>query len=111
VIRPRFRILYGSEIAIGPGKADLLKAIHKTGSISRASKSLGMSYMRSWELIQTMNRCFRKPLVSALRGGHKKGGTKLTATGILVLNMYEQLENKSLLSTYLIWKKIVKLLK
>jgi len=67
--------------------------------------------MRSWELIQTMNRCFRKPLVSALRGGHKKGGTKLTATGILVLNMYEQLENKSLLSTYLIWKKIVKLLK
>ncbi len=111
VIRPRFRILYGSEIAIGPGKADLLKAIHKTGSISHAAKSLGMSYMRAWELLQTMNRCFRKPLVSALRGGHEKGGTKLTPSGIIVLKMYQQLENKSLLFTYSIWKRIVKLLK
>lgn len=110
-IRPRFRILYGSEIAIGPGKADLLKAIHKTGSISQAAKSLGMSYMRAWKLLQTMNRCFRKPLFSALRGGQRKGGTKLTPSGILVLKMYEQLENKSLLSTYSIWKRIVELLK
>jgi molybdate transport system regulatory protein len=111
VIRPRFRILYGSEIAIGPGKANLLKAIHKTGSISEAAKILGMSYMRAWELLQTMNRCFRKPLISALRGGQRKGGTKLTPTGILVLKMYEQVENKSLLATYSIWKNIVKLLK
>jgi molybdate transport system regulatory protein len=110
-IRPRFRILYGSEIAIGPGKADLLKEIHKGGSISQAAKTLGMSYMRAWELVQTMNRCFRKPLVSALRGGKKRGGTRLTPTGILVLKTYEELENKSLLSTYSIWKKIIKLLK
>jgi molybdate transport system regulatory protein len=88
-----------------------LKAIHNTGSISHAAESLGMSYMRAWKLLQTMNRCFRKPLVSALRGGQRKGGTKLTPTGILVLKMYEQLENKSLLITYPIWKRIVKLLK
>ncbi|HEY7162376.1 MAG TPA: LysR family transcriptional regulator [Acidobacteriota bacterium] len=111
MIRPRFRILYGSKIAIGPGKADLLKAIHKNGSIGEAAKSLGMSYMRAWEMLQTMNQCFDKPLVSALRGGHKKGGTKLTTAGILVLKMYEELENKSLLATYPIWKKIVKLLR
>jgi molybdate transport system regulatory protein len=111
VIRPRFRILYGSEIAIGPGKADLLKQIHKTGSISHAAKNLGMSNMRAWELLQTMNHCFRKPLVSALRGGKKRGGTRLTPTGILILKTYKQLENKSLLSTYSIWKRIVKLLK
>jgi molybdate transport system regulatory protein len=77
VIRPRFRILYGSEIAIGPGKADLLKQIHKTGSISHAAKTLGISYMRAWELFQTMNRCFRKPLISALRGGKEKAARSL----------------------------------
>ena len=32
--------------------------------------------MRAWKLIQTMNRCFRKPLVSALRGGQRKRGHK-----------------------------------
>lgn len=111
MVSPRFRILYGTEIAIGPGKAQLLRAILETGSISQAAKKLGMSYMRAWKLIQTSNRCFRQPLVSALRGGYSKGGAMLTPTGLRVLKMYDQLERKSLQSTQLIWRQIVKLLK
>jgi molybdate transport system regulatory protein len=111
IVRPRFRILYGSEIAIGPGKADLLRAIYETGSIGQAAKRLNMSYMRAWKLVQTANRCFREPLVSAIRGGYAKGGTKLTPTGLRVLKIYQQLENKSLLATQAIWKQILELLK
>ncbi|HJM60431.1 MAG TPA: LysR family transcriptional regulator, partial [Alphaproteobacteria bacterium] len=53
----RIRILFGPEIAVGPGKVALLKAIGKTGSISAAARELGMSYRRAWLLCDTMNRC------------------------------------------------------
>jgi molybdate transport system regulatory protein len=37
--------------ALGPGKIRLLEAIDKTGSISKASRELGMSYARAWRLV------------------------------------------------------------
>jgi molybdate transport system regulatory protein len=110
-VHPRFRILRGQEIAIGPGKANLLRAISDTGSIRHAATKLGMSYMRAWNLIQTANRCFRQPLVIALRGGFRKGGAKLTPTGTQILKLYDQLSHRSLQATSPIWKQILKLLK
>ena len=35
-----FRLLHQHEIAMGPGKAELLQAIDQTGSISAAGKSM-----------------------------------------------------------------------
>src|SRR5262245_39677021 len=83
-VHPRFRVLRGQEIAIGPGKAKLLRAVSQHGSISLAAKKIAMSYMRAWSLIRTMNRCFRDPLVEAIRGGSRKGGAKLTPNGVRV---------------------------
>src|SRR2546425_5443625 len=68
-LRPRMRVLCGEEIALGPGKVDLLALIGETGSIREAAERMGMSYMRAWKLIKTMNACFKKPLVEAVRGG------------------------------------------
>jgi molybdate transport system regulatory protein len=76
---------------MGPGKADLLDAIRQTGSISAAARSLGMSYRRAWLLVETMNRCFREPLVTTLAGGRHGGGTQLTAMGVQVLRRYREL--------------------
>jgi molybdenum-dependent DNA-binding transcriptional regulator ModE len=45
---PRVRILAGSAIAIGPGKADLLEAIAETGSIAAAARRMHMTYRRAW---------------------------------------------------------------
>ena len=42
----RIRITKGDDIAIGPGKVDLLEAIGATGSITAAAKRLGMSRPR-----------------------------------------------------------------
>ena len=64
-IRFRIRICKGDDIAIGPGKVDLLEAIGATGSITAAAKSLGMSYRRAWLLVDTMNRCFEAPVVES----------------------------------------------
>jgi len=89
--RIRVRILSGSAIAIGPGKADLLRAVAETGSISAAARAMRMSYRRAWLLVHTMNTCFAEPLVSAVKGGPTGGGAELTPTGREVLALYNEI--------------------
>lgn len=91
----RLRLMLGRSIAIGPGKADLLAAIAGTGSISAAGRSMGMSYKKAWYLIDTMNRCFREPLVVASKGGSARGGAQLTAMGEKVLELYRSIESQA----------------
>ncbi|HVO50491.1 MAG TPA: LysR family transcriptional regulator [Thermoanaerobaculia bacterium] len=95
-IRPRIRVLSGDVVVFGPGKADLLDAIRELGSIRDAAKALGMSYMRAWTLVRTMNRGFRDPVVTLERGGAAHGGAVLTETGRLVLGLYREMETASL---------------
>ncbi len=83
------RLVHGDEIAMGPGKADLLTAIAKTGSISAAGKSMGMSYRRAWMLVDVMNRCFKSPLVETAKGGSHGGGAWLSPLGKAVLANYQ----------------------
>ena len=88
----RLRITSGDDIAVGPGKVDLLAAIAATGSITAAAKHLGMSYRRAWLLVDTMNRCFRGPVVAAEAGGARGGGTALTPLGVDVVRRYRRAE-------------------
>ncbi|MDZ7585801.1 MAG: LysR family transcriptional regulator [Thiobacillus sp.] len=94
-INPKLRILLGAEIAIGPGKADLLDAVARTGSISAAAREMGMSYRRAWLLVDTMNRCFKRPLVEATKGGSGGGGARITEQGLDVLARYRAMELKA----------------
>jgi molybdate transport system regulatory protein len=111
-LRPRFRVVCGTTIAFGPGKADLLEALERTGSILEAASRLKMSYMRAWTLIRTMNRSFREPLVVSVRGGTRGGGgARLTAVGDEVLALYRRMETKSLKVVRPDWQKLQKLLK
>jgi molybdate transport system regulatory protein len=80
--------LHRGEIALGPGKAELLTAIQMHGSISAGAKSMDMSYMRAWTLVKVMNRSFRQPLVEVERGGVKGGAARLTTLGGEVLELY-----------------------
>jgi len=95
-VRPRIRIVgEDGTIALGPGKADLLDAIAQTGSIRGAARELGMSYMRAWTLIRTMNAAFRSPLVEKVRGGSDQGGARLTRRGAEVLAIYKRMEKQA----------------
>ena len=105
-VQPRFRLLCGGDIALGPGKAELLALIGQTGSINQAAKRIGMSYMRAWSLVQTMNRCFKEPLVIAAHGGEGGGGAELTETGCKVAALYRQMEQASLRATAATWKQL-----
>lgn len=91
-LKLKAQIFCGDEPAMGPGKADLLEAIDRTGSISAAGRALGMSYRRSWLLVDSMNRCFADKLVEARPGGGAGGGARVSPTGHAVLAHYRALE-------------------
>lgn len=91
-MRTHLRLLLDEEIALGPGKVDLLEAIRDTGSISGAGKKLGMSYRRAWLLVDAMNRCFKSPLVETAAGGVAGGGAQLSQAGAEIVEQYRALE-------------------
>ncbi len=89
----RIRIVFGGgDEMIGPGKAELLERIDRTGSIAAAGREMGMSYKRAWMLIETLNAMFRLPIVESTRGGPGGGGAILTETGRQVLALYRAFE-------------------
>jgi molybdate transport system regulatory protein len=90
--RLTLRVDFGSSRSIGPGKIRLLEEIDRTGSISQAGRSLGMSYRRAWLLIDDMNRCFRDVVVSARPGGSQGGGAVLTEFGAGLVRDYRAIE-------------------
>lgn len=89
------RITLDEEAYIGPGRADLLELIDKTGSISAAGKAMGMSYKRAWGLVQALNAGFGAPLVETARGGAAQGGAELTPLGREVLDRYRAMQEKT----------------
>ena len=94
-LKLQIRILLEQNIAFGPGKADLLEAIARTGSISQAAKSMNMSYRRAWQLVETMNHSFQSGLVETQKGGTHGGGAKLTDLGESILSQFRQMEIKA----------------
>jgi len=86
------RIVLTDKAYIGPGRADLLDGIAKTGSISAAGKAMGMSYKRAWGLVQALNEGFGQPLVETARGGAAQGGASLTPLGQEVLARYRAMQ-------------------
>ncbi len=96
-VLPRWRVTRGAEIALGPGKAGLLEAIARTGSISGAAADQGMSYRRAWTLVAEMNGCFARPLVST--SAQRRRGALLTDDGRLALRLYRRLESRAVAAT------------
>jgi molybdate transport system regulatory protein len=80
---------------VGPGKIAVLEEIARAGSISAAGRALGMSYRRTWKLVEDLNRIFGKPLVETMAGGQGGGGASLTEAGRAVVTCYRAIEAES----------------
>ena len=91
-IGARLRVVVEPDIAIGPGKADILEGVRETGSIAAAGRRMKMSYKRAWLLVEGLNASFGTPLVETSRGGSERGGARLTSTGDAVLDSYRRME-------------------
>jgi len=74
--------LDGSEgTFLGYGRVVLLERIHEFGSITKAARSMELSYRRAWVLIDSMNRQASKPFIVTSAGGRGGGGTLVTEEG------------------------------
>jgi molybdate transport system regulatory protein len=93
-LRVRCWIDIDGERFFGPGRAELLQLIIETGSISKAAKSMGMSYKKAWAMVEGLNAQAKEPYVIAHKGGQKGGGTEVTARGRAMLSAYQKLSDK-----------------
>lgn len=76
------------EHVVGKGGVAILKAIDEEGSISAASKKLGMSYRYVWGYIKRMESVVGK-VVESEKGGSGGGRTVLTEKGREIVRLYE----------------------
>lgn len=73
---------------LGYGRIVLLERIREYGSITKAAKSMDMSYRHAWELVDSMNRQTPKPFVETATGGKGGGGTRLTEAGEKAISLF-----------------------
>src|SRR5690606_18294355 len=92
---PRLRVLFNELTALGPGRAELMERIARTGSISAAAREMDMSYRRAWLLVEATNAAFVEPLVVTNTGGSGGGGAQLTEFGMAILARYRAMELKA----------------
>lgn len=88
----RFRVDLSRNCSIGIGKIELLEAIVRTGSISKAAREIGMSYRRAWLLVEDMKVNLDEPVVESNTGGVQGGGASVTAFGKQLIASYRKLE-------------------
>mgnify|MGYP001094190716 CR=1 FL=1 len=80
---------------LGPGKIVLLHAIAKEHSLSKAAKSIGMSYRRAWLLIQELNDSLKEPVLVTQTGGQAGGGSVLTPMAFELIALYQTLTDEA----------------
>jgi molybdate transport system regulatory protein len=73
---------------LGYGRIVLLERIREYGSITKAAKSMAMSYRHAWELVDSMNSQADEPFVSAATGGKGGGGAQLTEAGENAIRLF-----------------------
>lgn len=73
---------------LGYGRIVLLERIGEYGSITKAARSMDMSYRHAWELLDSMNRQARKPFIVTVTGGKGGGGARLTKEGENAITLF-----------------------
>ncbi|MDF2953098.1 MAG: DNA-binding transcriptional regulator ModE [Thermodesulfobacterium sp.] len=78
----------------GMGRAELLEKIKEYGSISKAAQAMNISYKKAWDLVESMNKQAKSPLVITKIGGKGGGGAKLTPKGEEILRQFKKLYSR-----------------
>jgi molybdate transport system regulatory protein len=74
--------------AVGDGGTDLVRAIARTGSVRAAALSVGWSCRHALAYLDNAERRLKRSLVERTRGGHERGGARLSADGRDFLRRY-----------------------
>ncbi|AXP82311.1 Molybdenum-pterin-binding protein MopA [Mariniflexile rhizosphaerae] len=90
-IKSRIWIECNEHVLLGEGRVQLLKAIDETGSLSKAAKTLNLSYKKAWGLLDSVNKSAKKPVTINSTGGKGGGGAELTAYGKSLITAFDEI--------------------
>ena len=82
----------GGEKCFGPGIAELLERIERSGSLRKAAGEMGMAYSRAWNVVNECEKALGFELIARAAGGHAGGGSRLTERGARMLGSYRKME-------------------
>ncbi|MEM3396039.1 MAG: NUDIX domain-containing protein [Thermoplasmata archaeon] len=85
----------GEKFILSEGRYTILRAIAETGSLSKASAKLGMSYRYLWGVVRKIEDACGEKVVVRERGGKRGGAAWLTPSGKEMLEMFER-ENSTI---------------
>ncbi len=80
-LKARFWLEKRGQVYLAQGRVTLLEKIKEYGSLTKAAKSMNMSYRHAWLLLDSMNALAKMPLVSTAVGGKGGGGAYITPEG------------------------------
>jgi molybdate transport system regulatory protein len=84
---------------LGDGRFRLLQEVDRTGSISAAARSLGLSYRKVWTQLQAMEETAPFPVLERCTGGKGGGTSQLTPEISALLERYARLREQARLET------------
>lgn len=94
-VRSFLRIIVRNRRLIGPGRANLLESIDRTGSIAAAAREMRMSHRRAWLHVDDLARQIGSPVVETAQGGSPGGGAILSETRRALLHVYRRMERRT----------------
>ena len=91
-VQGRIGLSAGNREPIDDRRIELLEQIERTGSITRAAKTLGMSYRAAWNAVDALHNLAGEALVATQSGGSAGGGTRLTPAGERLVRTYRAVQ-------------------
>jgi molybdate transport system regulatory protein len=85
----KFWLTLGPRTLFGDGKADLLEAVDRLGSLRSAARSMGMSYRHAWGLLRELDTASGFPFLEH-SGRGPRSTLRLTANGRRFLEAYRR---------------------
>jgi molybdate transport system regulatory protein len=95
LVEPRIKlwIEQDGKLALSGYRVRLLRLIDETGSLSEAASRMGLSYRRAWGKLKEIEANLGVKLVESEAGGAGGGGSRLTAQGRRLVEIFERFEH------------------
>jgi molybdate transport system regulatory protein len=94
-VRTKSWLEIDGRFAMGPHGFELLTAIQRHHSLTRAARAVGWSYRHAWDYIRQAEKAFGAPMVSTRAGKGQARGSALTPLGRDVLRLGATLRQRS----------------
>ena len=89
-VKARVWLEKNGEPVLGGGRALLLEAVSRHGSLNKAATELGYSYRHAWGILRKMNEALGEDVTRSTAGGKSGGKTELTPAGKALLGLYKE---------------------